>query len=559
MFRSAFGAGRRAMPHRSAVVLARRVRRLRVRAAAEDEARHAATLLSDALRTASLRGADDGRLVLIRRLPLGRISTRGGAASLALQIERVAAEVMADAVAYDIPGAATANAVEFPDRAEAIIALAGAHARGSRWHEWFWAAIVPGWRGDTPRSVRWQMLVDAAHQSAGPAAVASAVVDRAVAAGVEDELLSSITSSQAAEWLRAEGWATSARAAAAPAWRVPRGPHGQAIRRAMQAWTATDSRLLWLATMLTVVEQPAAAADPRLPGRIAFALHVHAGQTADGTTDAPPAIEQRSVAEVEGEFDSRRLSVQTSRVPPASRPGAAAPNVRALRAAKIELQRNDGVAASGVERPAAIRSAATEPVPSHSSSLKDPRPRAAPFAAAWSECGGLLFLVPVLERLEFAAFLASHPALLESAFPSRLLDEIGRRVGMMPNDPLAHACLADAADDNLSPSSRDLVADLPRPARDILTAPAPRSPLESPIELWLTAARRWCRRYPRLGLTALIRRRAHVRVTRTHVDTRFALSQIDVRVRRWALDVDPGWVPWLGRVVTFTYNDHDAS
>ena len=197
MFRSAFG--RAVVP---CCIRARSCRRVRVRrdcvrAAAEDEARHAATLR--ATRSHCLpKGADDGRLVLIRRLPLGRITTRGGAASLALQIERVAAEVMADAVAYDGPSAATANAIEFPDRAEAIIALAGAHARGNTPHEWFWAAIVPGWRGDTPRSVRWQMLVDAAHQSAGPAAVASAVVDRAVAAGVEDELLSSFTSSQAA-------------------------------------------------------------------------------------------------------------------------------------------------------------------------------------------------------------------------------------------------------------------------------------------------------------------------------------------------------------------------
>ena len=61
-------------------------------------------------------------------------------------------------------------------------------------------------------------------------------------------------------------------------------------------------------------------------------------------------------------------------------------------------------------------------------------------------------------------------------------------------------------------------------------------------------------------MSTLLRRRATVHVSRTHIDARFALSDLDVRVRRWALDVDPGWVPWLGRVITFTYgnNNHDA-
>jgi hypothetical protein len=33
----------------------------------------------------------------------------------------------------------------------------------------------------------------------------------------------------------------------------------------------------------------------------------------------------------------------------------------------------------------------------------------------------------------------------------------------------------------------------------------------------------------------------------------FDLAAADVRVRRSGLDIDPGWVPWLGRVVRFHY------
>jgi hypothetical protein len=55
-------------------------------------------------------------------------------------------------------------------------------------------------------------------------------------------------------------------------------------------------------------------------------------------------------------------------------------------------------------------------------------------------------------------------------------------------------------------------------------------------------------------LVALIRRNARLSSTRTHVDVHFLLRQVDLRVRKAGLDVDPGWIPWFGRVVTFHYH-----
>jgi hypothetical protein len=37
------------------------------------------------------------------------------------------------------------------------------------------------------------------------------------------------------------------------------------------------------------------------------------------------------------------------------------------------------------------------------------------------------------------------------------------------------------------------------------------------------------------------------------VDVHLALADVDVDVRRAGLDLDPGWVPWLGCVVRFRY------
>ncbi|KQW48928.1 hypothetical protein ASC77_09420 [Nocardioides sp. Root1257] len=46
-----------------------------------------------------------------------------------------------------------------------------------------------------------------------------------------------------------------------------------------------------------------------------------------------------------------------------------------------------------------------------------------------------------------------------------------------------------------------------------------------------------------------------VLVSRTHVDVLLLLDQADVRVRATGLDQDPGWVPALGRIVLFHFED----
>jgi hypothetical protein len=146
--------------------------------------------------------------------------------------------------------------------------------------------------------------------------------------------------------------------------------------------------------------------------------------------------------------------------------------------------------------------------------------------------GGLLFVVPILERLDFPGHLASNPELLDAEYAVRLLRVIARRAGLAPDDPLTLA-LAPHQDND-------------------------RDDADQTFARWLSAVRRWSRRHAHMGLLTLIRRPARVFFSRTHIEIAFTMSQLDVRLRRLALDVDPGWVPWLGRVVTFSYVDrHD--
>jgi hypothetical protein len=493
------------MPHRNQRTLpARHVRRLHVRAAADEDASRAATLLSDALRTATLPGADEGRLVIIRRLDLGRISASVPATTLALQIERVTSELLSHAVIYSDRAAETAAAVTFPSRSAAMVALARVYARRARAGEWYWPIVVPGWR-TANRAQRWLLLLDAAQTLPEALLVAAAIVDQAIAAGADHELLSAIPGGRGDVWL---GPASVHESSQDSCSRTPLClPHAALIEQWQRRWGRGDDRLVWLATVAAVLEQPALVASPRLRSIALEALH---------------RIDQGALTSNATHVDSawRRQATTAASVDAVTGPDP--------------MPRDSGPTAAA--RPEEI-----DVVPDE---------RGDWLAGAHTDRAGLFFLIPILQRLGFAHYVSSRPYLLSIAFPSRLLSFMGQRVGLTEDDPIA-ASLNWA--DPCTSSPAFVIGDMPDRMREALLTPTPRVALDSSSVAWLTAVRRWCRRHARIGLHSLIRRPGRVANTRTHTDICLPVSKVDLRVRRLALDTDPGWVPWLGRTITFHY------
>jgi hypothetical protein len=145
-----------------------------------------------------------------------------------------------------------------------------------------------------------------------------------------------------------------------------------------------------------------------------------------------------------------------------------------------------------------------------------------------TQLGGLGLLVNLLDRLAFGDWLAAQPA------PDR------RALAMAPfRCVLVRALRRDAAGET--------------PWLDALEAPAGTSLSAAAGRAWLRRAARALRAASGPGLHALLHRPARMIVTPTHLDLIFDLARTDVAVRRAALDADPGWVPWFGRIVTFYY------
>jgi hypothetical protein len=125
-------------------VLDRIVRRLRLAATREDHARHGRTLLEDALRTASF--GDDTRLIIVRRLDLGQVSSRAPATSWSRRLEETFHKTSINPVSIHDRAAATAAAIYFKNHDEPWLQLAHRTLINQPCSEWFWRSALPDWK-----------------------------------------------------------------------------------------------------------------------------------------------------------------------------------------------------------------------------------------------------------------------------------------------------------------------------------------------------------------------------------------------------------------------------
>jgi hypothetical protein len=67
------------------------------------------------------------------------------------------------------------------------------------------------------------------------------------------------------------------------------------------------------------------------------------------------------------------------------------------------------------------------------------------------------------------------------------------------------------------------------------------------------AARLYRGEEPALVVAGVTNRSGRIEREQGWVEVHLALADVDIDVRRVGLDLDPGWVPWLGCVVRFRY------
>ena len=487
------------------------VRHLRLRADSEASVRRTALKLEDALRCASL--PDTGaHVLLVRRLDLGPVAAGASPQSLSLLLEQRVAAVGGTWVHGSDASAEGADFVSFRDGLEARTELASRIARSAPRTSWYWPLAVPEFKPaeGAQANLRRIALAIAALPEA-PAAL-PAWVARLTAAGAAPALARAIGPVEAAALLRAARLSANASHPRLTRIALPRQPPlPSGAREAEGAETPPHRK-----------DDPAFAALPAWVQSLALA-----GGFVPRVTSA--------VRNVRSTAAPRRSRDADAPVP-----------------AEADLSAIMGSAGRASHAADDIR---TEAAPG-------PPPSALPYLdAAPSACGGLLFLLPVLQRLGFTAWAE----VLAEGLPTRIVQEVFslvlRRLDAPSNDPAWLLAGASGDDDfrNIdveAPAGWNdpaLVAPRGSAAGDIIGRGTQARSAAAHAVAWLIASRRWLRRAAGIGVASLVMRPAALGLTDTHADVYFRLSDADMRVRRAGLDLDPGWLPWYGRVVMFHY------
>jgi len=553
------------------------VRHLRLRGSDEAVVRHIALRLEDALRTASLPEAG-GRMVLVRRLALGRIPRDAAPQTLALGLERHLAALVARCLPASDHDADTAPVVYFRDTLEAHSELALRLLAGAPVDAWYWPLAVPAWQRGMPVAEALRRLAHSlAAQPEAPTALplwAAALVR----AGHAEQLVAALGTNDVTLLARTAGihWAT-------PADETPATDPPRAAGRTSPPEPQPH------ATQAT----PRRPADPRR--RLLQALLAAAGDTPTGTNTPAPPVAPPLQAHLSDD------APDVAQTPPASPSPAASRQPDPLRPSPQGAGHPGRLSPRPQPPPQSPHSSRVHPeLDRQAPPEARPTPETAP-PSAWTvdgvatSAGGLLFLLPVLARLGYPGWLAAQPAWARQDLPRRVFAEVLACLSIAADDPAW--CLATLARPAKPP--RHFVAPAvwhgqlasgtgplrlansgaihilwdasgrlplgawqgpcPRPLQAARQQAIPTAPsataniIAIATRAWLTACRRWLRRHAGIGLADLVQRPAELAVTPTHIDLFFTLAQADLRLRRPGLDLDPGWLPWFGRVVNFHY------
>lgn len=572
--------------------LARNVHRLDIAAPSAALARRAGLLVEDALRTASLPG-DGAELVLVRRLDLPAFTPGVSAQGVAIELES-ACRALALVSGRDADDAelAAARAVHFADALEAHLALSVRLLAGRPARAWCWALAVPGYRPDAGIGAGLRRIALSLARGEAAATALPHWFARIVPWGGIERLLQALDADDTAliapcctpgrpakgvapgdtpAWQRALAWARQVLAGDDPRRRLlealaaGRGlaaveDAGGSSERGAQAWRTKPRRRGPQATELVTgrpLLQSADAQSPTAALRPARARTAAASPPRDtagtGNAFAPVAAPARA---------GTRLSAMRSPQPNADPAAGVAPRASAWRivppptdaepyralaaigrasaasplAPGTPSLRDGAQPAAGAGQGRADAGAALQNTPDPEPSrppgprraANPPRPTAgwmsAPHAIdAPTRIGGLLFLLPVLERVGLPAWLQAHPD-AGGALPAVVLGALLNRLGVADDDP-AWWLGRPAADDDARRQGAH----------------------------WLAACRRHLRVAIGIGPASLCLRPAQMVITPTHADVWLAFDQLDLRIRRAGLDIDPGWLPWFGRVVRFHY------
>jgi hypothetical protein len=489
----------------------RRVHTVHLTAPSDTLLRRGAVLLEDALHTASLPEADSSRLWLVRSLNLGKICPKNSAATIALSIEQQFRHLRLSVVHGSDLAAATASIVYFHDITDAYCCFALRLAQPAPISEWFWPSVFPDWQPTWSRPNALKFTLFSILQTPATVMALVELLHRLQQAGRLDVALQTLEPGDGEALLQACGW--SERSQVEPTAPQQKGSRPAQIvdDQSMVAspiapllpwllrWGVQDARSKCLAALWLLMDQPYRRLDPQLIHRAIAWIQPIAPSTSHEA--APSEALQAHPYELDNDQTGRDASITIASITTSQSTSQA-----------DELDRMDVNAISESTTP--------EAETDFSQTLYR------------SPYTGFFGVIPLLNQLG----LSQRCDRLPLDFPAHLLIHLAITFGIPECDPIRQLLIG-----------QDLDA--------LFRGVSPLKAVTPDVTAWIAAMRVWSRRYVGMTMAELMGRPGAFTLTRTHLDIFFHHDQADIRIRRAGLDLDPGWVPWLGRVVLFHYGN----
>lgn len=509
--------------------------------------------VEEALRLCSLPGESEGKVYFFQRVHVGGLPENGDRRTWLEAFQNALLDLARSAVYGRHPSAPKAGAIYFLSQREACEWLMNSLLQRRTVDAWFWPAISGA---DAADDVSVQ-IAGAIERLSSSAASWMAVAAAVFALGDPVSLLGLLPESAVRRWLWEIGSA-EATAATRLSVRVA-GTALKSITRAAAVWGREDPRVVWLTSLAVIINRPVAMGEgtavrsarmilqtmpepgfrkgsdlplsaPEIAGK-RFEPPVLRNDCAPDHQPAPAAISQDPSPEVKS-FGNQCGT---------SGPGNPPPSERTVHSdSQLPKDATHPISPAGsTDKPARSWSStadadSTSPEgggaqpgelaqgqPALSGTLSDAVPPTE--FGEMTQGAGLFFLLNALR------YLGIEDANVTQAFLAHLFLHLARRAGIDDHDPiLLWTQLTLADDDAVQVNQRQ-------------------------VRIWAWKLRRWCWKNASISAVDVVRRSGIVTLTRTDLDVSLSIDSADIRIRRAGLDLDPGWLPWFGRVVRFHY------
>lgn len=478
----------------------------------------------DALRT-EITASE--RIVIVRQMKLGNVPADWRSRGLADQVGRAWHGILAAAVHGCASNAASANCIWFTDAAEARTALMALLAAGHHPTAWYWRHVVPDWAGQPIDPYLTALFARAI--AAQDEAACIDIIEHAIAGGAMPSLLRAIAAltkftvpavTREAPRNFQSAFRTEIEKLQASENPETDEPSNQDMLAAAKNILSGLSPLM-LRAIRELVSLPAVA--PILPPLAAILVERALPDTL-ANTPLFQYLVSTTKSLLEGRpsesaiINPRRLP----HLPPANRSdetelakqGKKGDPVNQF-SAKIDFRTDKLIAlADEIKKQDAH----------HIAEFPDSFPQ----QGMTSDAAGLFLLVNALRILGWREWLALHPQWLLHRPSAALMNKVAKHYRVSAGDP-----------------ARQIWAVMePMPAQ-----------LDEALTLWRRGLDGWLRRRTGKRLAAIVSRRGWIIQESERISVRFRLRDIDIGMRRHALDRDPGWTDWLGFSLRYYFDD----